>query len=304
MKNLATAIVAGNMQAVLALLGFAILALLLPVIPLGIIASGATAVLLGLYYTQQNAFTPIGIACAVFAGMSVFLFKSVWFGLVFALFVWLLPSLLSRVLRHTQSLSFALQILGLAGIILLLGVRILIPDIDLHWHELIKRYVHLISEHAQMDEKSFAALTDQIPYGFTAQLIASMMLLEGIILFVGRWWHACIDEKVSFQSDFLALKLGKFLGSVALLLALGALLLTFLQIEFNLIKELTLVALSLFLLQGLAIIHKLAGRMLKSRLWLITAYAALVLIPFFSFAVTLTGVIDNFINFRKYIENK
>jgi uncharacterized protein YybS (DUF2232 family) len=173
-----------------------------------------------------------------------------------------------------------------------------------YWHELIKHYVEILSKQTEMDPQQFSALTKQVPYGLTAQLIASLMLFEAVILFTGRWLQSSMEPRVSLSKDFRSLKLGKFLGLIALVMAVAALVFSALQVTSRMAYELALVALSLFVLQGLAIFHVFIGTILKSKAWFILLYAGLILVPFFSFAVTLAGVFDNFANFRKYIVNR
>jgi uncharacterized protein YybS (DUF2232 family) len=124
--------------------------------------------------------------------------------------------------------------------------------------------------------------------------VAMAYLIVVLVVLIARWMQASLSESHGFRQEFYALSLGKPAAAVALALML----LSFWATQPWLLS-LAFLAVIAFMFQGVAVIHcKLAPRR-QARLILGLFYLLLLVFPQVVALTALSGVIDNWLVFRK-----
>ena len=122
---------------------------------------------------------------------------------------------------------------------------------------------------------------------------ATLLFLIGGTLFLAYWWCTVADGQPRFAVEFRQLKLGRWLGSVAtLMVVLG------LVFDAPLVQNLRAMAVFGFLFQGLAVTHAWVHAKQWHSALLVVLYVLLVLPPV-TIAITVVGLVDNWLNLRK-----
>ncbi len=125
--------------------------------------------------------------------------------------------------------------------------------------------------------------------GFYFQLMLAMLL--------ARAWQAGLYNPGGFREEFHGLDIGRPLGVVALVLFGLALVLG--DGSSTLARELALLLAPLFLLQGLAVAHRIVAALGMSVGWLVALYLLLFFaMPHAALIVILVGLVDVFVDFR------
>ncbi len=120
-----------------------------------------------------------------------------------------------------------------------------------------------------------------------------MLFLLGGTLFLAYWWCTVAEGQPRFAVEFRQLKLGRWLGSTAtLVVVLG------LVFDAPLVQNLRAMAVFGFLFQGLAVTHAWVHAKQWHSALLVVFYVLLVLPPV-TIAVTVVGLVDNWLDLRK-----
>lgn len=125
---------AGRLQATTAVVGFAVLALIIPPFTL---FSGAALALVTLRLGVTQGFAVLGLSTLVMLLLSLVIVGHAWTGVAYSLLQWLPLIFLALVLRQTVSLSLTLQVAIAFGLMTILGVHLVIPDATGYWKELL-----------------------------------------------------------------------------------------------------------------------------------------------------------------------
>lgn len=297
MNGLARFVMAGRLQAMAAVVGFAAFSVLLP--PVVLLSSAALA-LVTARLGASAGLTVLAGASVVIAVATLGLPGGMWIGALFATIQWVPVLVLALVLRYTVSLGATLVAalgLGLAGLVL---ISVLFPELDAYWRELLDAYLRgpMVEAGAPAEDVD-QALTRAVRV-MTASFITSLLFVYSISLFVARWWQALLYNPGGFGTEFRALRLGVPAAVVGLVLFAAAVLM-----RSDFATELAVVGLSLFFFQGLALIHALSGRTGNPMVWLVGAYIILVLaLPQMLAALTALGVLDNFVDLRQRLGDR
>lgn len=291
MRRLATFVMAGQWQAVTSVVGFALLAFVFP--PLIVFSGGALA-LVTLRVGAGAGVTVLVAASVVIAALIALLTGQLWVGVLFALLQWAPVVPLALVLRYTASLGTSLAAaigLGLSGLLLLYALA---PDLTPYWRELLEALLKAPLQDSGLSAGDVGQVLDNAVQVMTGSVIASMLVVYTLSLFTGRWWQAVLYNPGGFGREFRALRLGRPAAAMALLLFAGAVV-----SDAHQATELAMVGLSLFFLQGLAVLHELSRRTDRPMLWLGAAYVVLVLaLPQMLAVLTALGVLDNLVDLR------
>ena len=273
-----------------------ILAILSLFIPLVSVLSGA---IIGLIILTQGLVAGLRVVLVSIAGVTLvgyLLFQSAATGVAIGLVQWLPVMVLAEVWRRGRSLSLMLAV-GAALSLLAVAIQYLAwPDSDRMWMEMIRPMIQ--SDALPADE---LARVDQVlstlAYWMKIVLVAVMYSTFVATLLASRWFQARLAGSDGFREEFLAIRLGKIAGLVALLIAIAALL-----SRQDLLLSMAMVVMAAFLYQGLAIAHDWARRG-KRGLSLFVLYLLMLIFPQVVAAVALLGVIDNWVNFRAYLKS-
>ena len=156
-----------------------------------------------------------------------------------------------------------------------------------------------LAEMGSTDERILQRNRDLVVLFVTALVAVAYFTVAGIVL-LARWLQARIAESDGgFGREFRALMLGKTAAAVALVLLLASF-----WIKQGWLSSLALLGVIAFLFQGIAIVHaKLAARR-QARALFGVFYALLLVFPQVVALTSITGMIDNWLDFRKLRGNR
>lgn len=294
MKALAAFVMRGRMQAILVTGVSALLSLLLP--PLSYL-SGAALSLVTLRVGPGAGLSVLAGAALAVGALALLLFGGPWIVGVFLIALWLPVWVLSVTLRRTVDLRRALLVAATFGVALVLGVYATVDDPAGWWLETYRQLMAQTGSEPPGPEAS--AALQEIARLMTGVAAAAFTLSVLGSLLIGRWWQALLFNPGGFRDEFHRLTVGRILAvAVMVLLALAAVLG---GAGGALAAELVMVALLLFLLQGVAVVHGLVGRTGASVGWLVAMYLLLLVAPpQTAVLLAVVGVVDNWFDFRAY----
>jgi hypothetical protein len=288
MLKLATFIMAGRMQACTAVVGFALLALILlpltlllgklglAIVTLLTLFSGASLALVALRLGATEGLAVLTFSTALMVILNYLFVGRVEAGLAYSLLQWaplLVPAL---VLRNTVSMALAMvAAIGLGGAVIL-GAHLAIPDLPGFWAGLLDEYLRqaMVQSEGSADivADDLQTAVETAARFMTGSLVASMLLSMSLMILIARWWQSLLYNPGGFRQEFRELRLGILPALVGLCLLVAAWL-----SGVGILAELAVVSLVLFILQGVAIVHDLSAGTKNPSLVLGGFYTALVM---------------------------
>ena len=221
---------------------------------------------------------------------------------IFILFTGLPVLALARVLGMTNSQGATLAAAGALGGAVLAAIHLLTRDPVAWWRSGLERWVAQPIRDAnpdmgpemleQLDQtmESLSLLMLSLP---AATVVAAML-----IVWLARWMQATIDNPGGFGKEFRALRLDSRIAYVAVALALLAILAG--HFAGGLFRGLLALAIIMYTLQGLAIVHAMVHARGASAAWLVAVYAGILIIPpAVILGLALTGLSDTWFDFRR-----
>lgn len=213
-----------------------------------------------------------------------------------ALAAWLPAMLAARVLRGRGRLDDALLVACGIGFLVVLGMHVAIADPTAWWQGLLETVLdpERLAAQMEMPPDTWRQLIERVAPLMTGFLGASLAFSTIASVLLGRWWHSLLDHPGGFQREFHALRLGRVAATVTVALC-GLALAT----PAALLDGLALVAVTLYVFQGIAVLHGLIERRGLARGWLVGFYIIAILLPLqVMVGLTLVGVIDAWVDFR------
>jgi hypothetical protein len=265
---------------------------------LGLIAGSACMMLscslVGLIILTQGSISGLKAIAVSILGITLvawILINTPELGLWTGLVQWLPIILLTQTLRSTKSLGLTLLLGVLLGAIAIL-VQYLV------WGELEAEMIsQAIQRMSQMDTLAPEIIDQSIEWVrlFVLAIVAMGYLTCVVIVLIARWMQASLAASQGFGQEFRTLSLGKPAAMAALVLML----LSF-WVQQPLINSLMFLVVIAFMFQGIAVIHSKLGPRKKGRFMLVFYYILLlVLLPQVVALTAITGVLDNWLVFRK-----
>jgi hypothetical protein len=209
-----------------------------------------------------------------------------WTGLV----QWLPIILLAQTLRTSKSLAMTMLlglVLGTIGI----AAQYLV------WGNLETEMISQTIQRMGQEEQLQAELVErniQLVRLFVLAMVAMAYLLFMLIVLIARWMDASLAGSKGFGQEFRALSLGKPAAAVAL----GVMLLSFWGQQAWL-SSLAFMVVIAFMFQGVAVVHSKIASRKQARLLFGLFYMLLLVFPQVVALTAITGVIDNWLVFRK-----
>lgn len=300
MRALARYILSGPLQAVVVVFGFAVLSLVFPFL---VIFSGAALALVTIQLGLAQSVKVLLISTVLIFLGSYFLQGSVSIGPFYA---WAAAVMVAAVYRNTKSLSLSIQLLTIIGLVAVLLVAVLFPDLQAHWQSLMQNGFKAIEKDPalqgmlQGDRLNPERLEKYLPIiasVMTGMLVSLFVLSTSITVFLARQWYGYQENTRSFREEFIALRLGKVLAGLAIVFLMAALV-----FKYAILWQLALVCLSIFSIQGMAIAHAFIGQFSNASIGLILVYGLLfIAAPHMIMTLSTLGLVDCFFDFRKRI---
>lgn len=291
----------GPYQAASVIAMLAILAVFLPLVlpapifgtALATVFTSLSCVLVGVIILTQGTVSGLRVIAVSVAGITLIGWLVVdvpELGLWTALVQWLPIVALAQTLRSSNSLALTL-LLGV--LIAALGIVVQYSN----WQGLEADLVNQALQRMQQLEQMQPELVErnvQLIRLFVLALVSMAYLIFILTVLCARWMQAGLVDSDGFGKEFRALTLGKPTAMAAVVLVLLSIWLQ--QPWMNSIAFLVTI---LFMFQGLAIVHsKLAQKKLNGLIFGLF-YAMLLMIPQVVALTAITGVIDNWLVFRK-----
>ena len=209
-----------------------------------------------------------------------------WTGLV----QWLPIILLSQTLRTSKSLALTMLLGLLLGVIGIAAQYLVWGDLEA---EMIAQTIQRMGSTDQLDAQ-LVERNIQLVRLFVLAMVAMAYLLFMLIVMIARWMQASLSESAGFGEEFRALSLGKPAAAVALGLVLVSI-----WVSQTWLSSLAFLVVIAFMFQGVAVVHSKVGPRKQAWLLLGLFYALLLVFPQAVALTAITGVIDNWLVFRK-----
>lgn len=298
MKSLASLAMRGRMPAIAVAVVLAALSLL--VLPLGLLSAAVVALVTLRHGAREGALVMAGGLLAL-AGLGGLIFAKPAALALIGLVMWLPVWALGLLLRGSRSLALTLE----AGLLLGMGVvlgQYLLGDPAAYWAQLMGEFLARSLDPQVLGEGDRQQLVATMAPWMVGGVAAAWFLQQALVLFIARYWQAGLYNPGGFRTEFHSLRLGRWV-----LIALPALLLAALAMgqTASLPAQLVLVLEAGLLLQGVALVHGLIGRLGAAIGWLIGFYGLLVVaFPHGVTLVTLAGYMDGWLDFRAKVRSR
>ena len=288
---MASFIMAGRMQAAVFVIVSTLISLLLP--PL-IVFNNAAIALITLRKGWQQGIIYTLLATFVLVITGLLLKQSAGSGLVAGVATWLPIVLIASALAMTMSwgrtLLFTL-ILGATGVLLF---HLWYPDAAAYWKPVLEQMKPLLQQAYQLNAGSIDEKLNEAAAWMTGTFAAALSILAIISLIIARNWQAMLFNPGGFGEEFRNIRIGKQ-ASIALLVGIVIAIITGNQ----LVIELIMVGVAVFMFQGLSLAHALVKQREMHSGWIIGLYVFMFLLLIQTIVLLATfAIIDNFVDFR------
>jgi hypothetical protein len=293
-KAFATWVMKGRMQAVIAATVLAVLALL--VTPLALF-SAAVVTLAVLRQGWREGLLVVGSALLAIGGLGGLIFQMPVATVIMGAMLWVPAAVLGAVLGRSGSLRIAIET-ATVGAAVIVGLQyLLMADPAAFWRDALNEFLAQRIDAETLQASNIGDLVGLLAGWMPGGVAASWLLGVIASLLLARYWAALLDRPGAFGEEFRSLRFGRWLLLLLpVLLALGVLASGG---EPNLISQLYLVGMMLFLLQGVSVAHALVADFSASPAWLVGLYLLLIFVaPQGATMVALAGYADGWLDFR------
>ena len=297
LRGIAVFSMQGRWQSAIAIALLSVGALMLP--PLSYLASGVIA-LCTLRMGPKEGVKAVIAATVIFTLLAGLLLNNVVISGMFLISSWLPMLGISVVLGYTRSLAVSFLAAGGVGILLALGSYLALPDPAIWWQQMLAPFMEELGKQPswQLDQAQVQALMLSLSKMMTGLVAAGLSMNLMLGLLIGRAWQAKLYNPGGFASEFQQLRLGK--SAAMLMIALMVITALPLGNALAILRECLPVALVVFALQGLSVVHSIVRQRQKQSFWLVAIYMLLVvMLPQMVVILAMIGVLEQWFNFRR-----
>ena len=304
MRAIAAFIMRGRLQAIIVAAGLALLGGLFPpgwllsggVVGLVTLVQGPREGMLNAFAATSIVVLLSGVLALQPAMQAVGIFVMLWLPIVW---------LLALVLYQSRSLALTLLMTAVLGGAIVMAVYVLV-DAPAQWW-----YSHVIEQLLPMMKQAGMEIPDQAAFEadmrdasriMTGTLAAIISFGLAVSLLIARWWQSEVTRPGAFGDEYRNLRLGAAAAVITALLVVPAWITNggFAEITSNLL----IVALVLFMFQGLALGHAVVKQFGNNPAWLVVMYVVIVFsMPYGLLFAAVLGVLDNWFDFRARFRN-
>ncbi|MCB1785292.1 MAG: hypothetical protein H6953_03850 [Chromatiaceae bacterium] len=294
MKAFAHWVMKGRMQAVIAASVLAMLGLL--VTP-AVLLSAAVIMLTVLRQGWREGLLVLASALLAIAGLGGLVFQMPIALAVLGAMLWVPAAVLGGILGKTGSLRLAIEIASIGAGLIVLAQYASLGDPAAFWSDALNAFLSLRIDAETLANADLGPLVELMA-GWMAGGVAATWLLGNVLsLSLARYWSALLDRPGAFGDEFRALRFGRWLLILVPALLVFGVILT--GGRPNLVGQLYLVGMVVFLIQGLSFAHWLVAEFSGSGAWIVGLYLLLILVaPQSATMVALAGYADGWLDFR------
>ena len=267
------------------------------VVPPAAWISAAAVVLVTLVNGPRSGLITTAMSLVGAAIFAFLIFSAPEVAVIFVLIAWLPAWLIATVLRQTVSLAFSLQILTVMGLLAVVMLYVLYPNIGELWREPLDIMVKQLAE--QSTDFTLAELkqTEDWIIEFLPGLFASSIMFGTMLsLFLGRWWQAVLYNPGGFGKEFRSLNLGKVSALCAMALMLIAAIL-----DSVFAVAMVTVVFVLYGIQSLSLLHAAIEIRKVNAAWLFLIYLIMFFVPHVLLLLMLASFADPWLDIRQRI---
>ena len=296
MRALAAYILRSRWHAITVTGLFGLATVFVPVPPL-MYLSGAVLCLCLLRRGLRASLEVLAGATVLLGVLSLLLWHSLVFAMAMLVCFWL-PAL---VLAWVQALTADPGRMLLAAFVLVAVLLVLVHangvDLGAAWVEWLDAMSGLMPP--DLGLQFDPAVVRQWAWWLTGMLASVMAIGMVLTVFIGRWWQSLLYRPGGFGEEFRALRLPPRMG------VLVAITLVFAALQWSsgtpgLAAELLMVAVSLYMFQGLAVLHAQVAAQRMLAFWLVLVYVAMFLLQQRAvLAIGFLGMMDSLLDFRR-----
>lgn len=294
---MASFIMAGRIQAAIFVVLSTLISLLLP--PL-IVFSNAAIALITLRKGWQQGLLYTLLATITLVIVSVLLNQQASSGFVAGLATWLPMVLIASALAMTKSWSKTLQLTLLISVAGVLLFHLTHPDAAAYWEPVLKQMKPMLQQAYQLSDSKLDETINNAAAWMTGTFAAALAIIAILSLIIARNWQSMLYNLGGFGEEFRQITIGKQ-ASIALLVGITLAVITANQ----LIIELIMVGVAIFMFQGLSLAHSIVKQREMSIRWLVGLYVLMFLLLIQMIVLLATfGLVDNFADFRRQVAKK
>jgi len=285
---------AGRIQAAIFVVISTTVSLLIP--PLIVFSNAAIALITLRKGWQQGVIYTI-LATATLVILSVALKQQASSGIIAGLANWLPIVLIASALAMTKSWNKTLQLTLLVGVAGVLLFHLMYQDAEGYWKPILEQMKPLLQQSYQLENGKVDEIINEASSWMTGTFASALAVIAIISLIIARNWQARLYNPGGFGEEFRQIVIGKQFA-IALLVGIAIAAITQNQI----VIELVMVGVSIFMFQGLSLAHALVKQREMNAGWLVGLYI-LMFIMLIQMIVLLAAfaIIDSFVDFRKII---
>jgi len=292
---MASFIMAGRIQAAIFVVLSTLISLFLP--PLIVFSSAAIALITLRKGWQQ------GILYALLATATLLIVSQQANGGIAGLATWLPMVLIASALAMTQSWGKTIKLILLLSVAGVLLFHLTHPDAAAYWKQMLEQMKPLLvktQQAYQLSDSKFDEAINNAATWMTGTFATVFAIVSIISLIIARNWQAALYNPGGFGEEFRQIRIGKQ-ASIALLVGIVLAVVS----KNQLIVELLMVGVGVFMFQGLSLVHSIVKQRGMSIRWLIGLYVLMLLLLIQMIVLLATfGLVDNFADFRRQIANK
>ncbi|MCP3686843.1 MAG: hypothetical protein GY784_00375 [Gammaproteobacteria bacterium] len=215
-------------------------------------------------------------------------------GLSIGLAQWLPIVVLAQTLRATSSLALTLIAGVVLGVFAVVGQFVFWTGLESDWVAIILQSIGQLPQSQTYDAAELSENISLMVHWMVLALAASVYMVFVSIVMLSRWIQARLAESDGYKREFQSLSLGK----PASIVALVVLTLSFWFTQ-DWMTSLAILVSTAFLFQGIAVVHAKIAKSRYRQMATGVFYALLVIFPQIMAVTMLTGIVDNWFNFRK-----
>ena len=289
---MASFIMAGRGQAAFFVILSTLLSLILP--PVGLFSAAAIALItLRISWQQGLLYTFLG--SVVLAIVSYLLKQDAPLGVIAGLIAWLPIVIFATILSQTGSWQRTLQALLTVTILGVLLFHAYQPEPEQFWEATLGQLKPMLQEAYKLSSSEADELIRSMAGWMTGVFIAAIAVTVALSLVLARHWQAMLYNPGGFGEEFRQLRIGKVFALIIVICIVLAIVM-----RSSIAIEILIIAVAIFMLQGIALVHSIVHQLEMKAGWLIALYFLLFILLAQMFVLLAAfGIIDNFVDFRR-----